>query len=64
MLRMAREIAASHHERWDGTGYPRGLAGETIPLSGRITAIADVYDALTSARPYKSAHRARTRLST
>ena len=55
VLRMAREIAASHHERWDGTGYPRGLAGETIPLSGRITAVADVYDALTSTRPYKSA---------
>ena len=55
VLRMAREIAASHHERWDGAGYPRGLAEEIIPLSGRITAVADVYDALTSTRPYKSA---------
>jgi putative two-component system response regulator len=55
VLQMAREIAVSHHERWDGTGYPRGLAGEDIPLSARITAIADVYDALTSARPYKDA---------
>jgi len=53
VLRMAREIAASHHEHWDGSGYPHGLAGENIPLSARITAIADVYDALTSARPYK-----------
>jgi putative two-component system response regulator len=55
VLRMAREIAATHHEHWDGKGYPRGLAGETIPLSGRITAVADVYDALTSDRPYKRA---------
>src|SRR5580704_2078875 len=55
VLCMAREIAASHHERWDGRGYPRGIAGESIPLSARITAIADVYDALTSVRPYKCA---------
>jgi putative two-component system response regulator len=55
VLQMAREIAASHHERWDGNGYPRGLAGDDIPLSARITAIADVYDALRSARPYKNA---------
>lgn len=55
VLRMAREIAASHHEHWDGNGYPRGLAGEGIPLSARVTAIADVYDALTSVRSYKSA---------
>jgi putative two-component system response regulator len=55
VLKMAREIAASHHEWWDGGGYPRGLAGEDIPLSARITAIADVYDALTSSRPYKNA---------
>jgi putative two-component system response regulator len=55
VLRMAREIAASHHEHWDGSGYPHGLAGDKIPLSARITAIADVYDALTSARPYKDA---------
>jgi putative two-component system response regulator len=57
VLRMAREIAVSHHEHWDGSGYPHGLAGEDIPLSARITAIADVYDALTSARSYKSAQR-------
>ncbi len=55
-LQMAREIAFDHHERWDGTGYPRGLAGEAIPLSARIVAIADVYDALSSRRIYKAAH--------
>lgn len=49
------EIVLSHHEKWDGTGYPNGLAGEDIPLSGRIMAIADVYDALTTERPYKEA---------
>ena len=54
-LSMAREIAWSHHERWDGTGYPRGLAGEQIPLAGRLMAIPDVYDALISARVYKKA---------
>jgi len=52
---LGEEVAASHHEKWDGTGYPRGLAGEQIPLSARIVAIADVYDALTSKRPYKNA---------
>jgi HD-GYP domain-containing protein (c-di-GMP phosphodiesterase class II) len=52
-LAMAREIAASHHERWDGKGYPLGLAGENIPLSARIVAIADVYDALSVQRVYK-----------
>lgn len=52
-LTMARDIAYAHHEKWDGTGYPQGLKGEDIPLSGRIAAIADVYDALTSTRPYK-----------
>ena len=55
-LKMARDIAMSHHERWDGTGYPQGLAGESIPLCGRITAVADVYDALTSQRVYKAAY--------
>jgi response regulator RpfG family c-di-GMP phosphodiesterase len=54
-LEMGRDIAASHHEKWDGTGYPRGLAGESIPLPARILAIADVYDALTTVRPYKAA---------
>ena len=51
----AREIALSHHEKWDGSGYPSGLAGEEIPMSARIVAIADVFDALTSVRPYKKA---------
>jgi putative two-component system response regulator len=55
LLATARTIALSHHEKWDGSGYPNGLAGEAIPLSGRIVAIADVFDALTSARPYKTA---------
>lgn len=55
VLKMAESIALTHHEKWDGTGYPAGLAGEAIPLVGRITAIADVFDALTSERPYKHA---------
>lgn len=54
-MRYAREIAATHHEKWDGSGYPTGLSGEDIPLSGRIMAFADVYDALISERPYKRA---------
>ncbi|MEW7864692.1 HD domain-containing phosphohydrolase [Aeromonas diversa] len=54
-LRLAREIALTHHEKWDGSGYPAGLVGEAIPLSGRLMAIADVYDALISARVYKPA---------
>ena len=53
LLRMARDIALGHHEKWDGTGYPCGLAGEAIPEAARIVAIADVFDALTSERPYK-----------
>lgn len=55
VLEMARRIALTHHERWDGNGYPLGLAGEDIPLEGRITAVADVFDALSSKRPYKPA---------
>ncbi|MHC4390324.1 MAG: HD domain-containing phosphohydrolase [Planctomycetota bacterium] len=55
LIRLCAEVAATHHERWDGTGYPNGLAGEAIPLSGRITAVADVFDALTSVRCYKPA---------
>jgi len=55
ILNMAREIAFTHHEKWDGSGYPRGLQGENIPLEGRIVAVADVFDALTSERPYKRA---------
>jgi len=54
-LRFAREIAASHHEKWDGSGYPYGLVGEDIPLSGRLMSMADVYDALISKRVYKPA---------
>ena len=53
-LRHAHEIALSHHEKWDGSGYPNGLAGEDIPLAGRIMAVADVYDALISHRVYKA----------
>ena len=53
LLRMARNIAASHHERWDGAGYPAGMAGAEIPLEARIISVADVYDALTSKRVYK-----------
>lgn len=54
-LRFAQEIAYSHHEKWDGTGYPEGLRGTAIPISARLMAVADVYDALTSRRIYKSA---------
>lgn len=55
LLRMSEEIAMTHHERWDGKGYPLGLAGKDIPLSGRIVSVCDVFDALTSRRPYKEA---------
>ncbi|WP_434735575.1 response regulator [Candidatus Accumulibacter propinquus] len=54
-LRMAKEITLSHHEKWDGKGYPDGLAGETIPISARLMALADVFDALITPRPYKQA---------
>jgi putative two-component system response regulator len=53
VLKLAHEIALTHHEKWDGSGYPRGLAGRDIPISGRIVGIADIFDALTSKRPYK-----------
>ncbi len=55
LLETARIIALTHHEKWDGSGYPRKLAGERIPMEGRIAAIVDVFDALTSVRPYKKA---------
>lgn len=55
IMRMAEEIALTHHERWDGRGYPHGLAGDNIPVSGRIVSVVDVWDALTHSRPYKEA---------
>jgi putative two-component system response regulator len=55
VVRMAEQIARTHHERWDGSGYPGGLRGEEIPLAGRICAVCDVFDALVSRRPYKDA---------
>lgn len=55
LLKLAREIALSHHEKWNGRGYPNGLVGDLIPFSGRLVAITDVFDALTSVRPYKKA---------
>jgi putative two-component system response regulator len=54
-LQFAREIAYSHQEKWDGSGYPQGLAGDAIPVSARLMALADVYDALISKRVYKPA---------
>ncbi len=55
LMRMAHDIAITHHEKWNGSGYPKGLAGENIPMCGRITALTDVFDALTSSRSYKKA---------
>lgn len=55
LLKIASELAGTHHEKWDGTGYPEGLKGEDIPIYGRITALCDVFDALTTERPYKKA---------
>jgi response regulator RpfG family c-di-GMP phosphodiesterase len=55
VIQLAEEIARTHHEHWDGSGYPEGLAAKEIPLSGRLVAVADVFDALTQPRPYKRA---------
>lgn len=55
LLHLAETIALAHHERWDGAGYPRGLTDTAIPVAGRIVAVADVFDALIHARPYKAA---------
>ena len=55
LMQPAEQIALTHHERWDGSGYPNGLAGDDIPITGRIVALADVFDALTHVRPYKGA---------
>ncbi len=55
LLRLAEEIALTHHERWDGRGYPQGLEREAIPLAGRVVAVADAFDAMTTDRPYRRA---------
>jgi response regulator RpfG family c-di-GMP phosphodiesterase len=55
LVQLAEQIALSHHERWDGGGYPQGLGGDQIPLAARICAVCDVFDALLSPRPYKDA---------
>lgn len=64
LFQLAADIALCHHERWDGSGYPRGLAGEQIPQAARIVAIADVFDALTMQRPYKQAWSVEKALAT
>jgi putative two-component system response regulator len=55
LIQIGAEIAAGHHERWDGSGYPKGLSGADIPIAARVVAVADVFDALTTKRPYKEA---------
>jgi putative two-component system response regulator len=59
LLQLAETVAISHHERWDGMGYPKALKGEAIPMAGRIVAVADAFDAITSSRPYRTARPAR-----
>ena len=56
VMRLAALVCETHHERWDGTGYPHGIAGESIPIEGRITAVCDVFDAISTKRPYKEAY--------
>ncbi len=60
---VARDVVASHHERWDGAGYPNGLRGQEIPLSARIFSVVDAFDAMTSDRPYRQAMAARVALA-
>jgi putative two-component system response regulator len=55
LLQLAETVAISHHERWDGSGYPRGIKGSDIPLAGRIVAVVDAFDAITNHRPYRAA---------
>ncbi len=62
LLQLAETVAISHHERWDGTGYPKGLKGNATPVAGRIVAVADAFDAITNARPYRAARSAREAL--
>jgi putative two-component system response regulator len=57
VIQLAEQIALTHHERWDGNGYPSGLRQNEIPMAGRIVAVADAFDALCSKRPYRDAHR-------